>query len=511
MRSHVAHATSRQATTVTGEPADSNAGDNLDVVSRTEPWLTKEAQLQRRALLQLSRPAETDFISQCEFISLGNFCGVARSLQCLGLKKYSYPFDWVRSPVSGIIHCLENEFSDFLTWTVCRDQGVAGKLFGSSSWGGSFWHHDPASAKTRDDFTRRIERLYGLNEVAPSKTRCFVWAINSTRELEDTLKLHRALKHALPEAKIYLLVLIDLQGTAGPMRIAGEDGDDLFFYRINEDLFAENGANWTMQRQGEAYAEAVAFAIRAWAGASELPSGVKEVANLNALTAQCEPWEGGSASNELFFPRRIEGQRITLRRRASQALLDETCPQAFACGEAPRHVIAAAAQRSQTPRGGDDHNEDLAERLQQLQEIAEQVKLNLPTPIESELGWRPPLSRPSSRPGSRVQSPRPSRTQVSTPPTRRVSGALPHGMITPSVAPAPVEHELLWTPGSACHTRGPSRNSSRAGSRPASPLPRGGSMSTPQPMLLSPRVNHGSPQEVIAAVGEPALPRPVWP
>ena len=46
----------------------------------------------------------------CEFISLGCFCAVSHAFQLLGLKKNSYPFDWVRSPMEGIMHCLDSQF-----------------------------------------------------------------------------------------------------------------------------------------------------------------------------------------------------------------------------------------------------------------------------------------------------------------------------------------------------------------------------------------------------------------
>eukprot|EP00971_Amphidinium_carterae_P246041 4886788-Amphidinium_carterae.1 len=106
-------------------------------------------------------------------------------MQSLGLKKYSYPFDWVRSPAFGIIHCLETNFADFLTFTVSQEAGVAGHLFSKSHWGGSFWHHNPEDPKTCQDFTRRAERLYGLGEVPPQQPRFFAWAINSTNELDE--------------------------------------------------------------------------------------------------------------------------------------------------------------------------------------------------------------------------------------------------------------------------------------------------------------------------------------
>lgn len=233
-----------------------------------EPWLSKDAQRVRRFELGLNDDKASKFLERCEFISLGSYCGVSRALQALGLKKFSYPFDWLRSPIEGVAHLMDSDFADFLTFSIMEDKGQVGKLYGSTRWGGSFWHHDPEQPKTRDDFVRRIERLYGLQEVPPNKPRVFVRAVNSTRELDSTLVLYEALCRALPRAEVFLLMLIDFQSETGPLKItgAGSVGDHVLFYRIHESLFAENGRNWTMQQESEAYAEGIAFASGVWAG-----------------------------------------------------------------------------------------------------------------------------------------------------------------------------------------------------------------------------------------------------
>merc|ERR1719284_1436349 len=103
--------------------------DNLDGGTETEPWLSTEAQHERRNALSLNETKATDFSSRCEFVSLGCYCGVARALQAVGLKQFAYPFDWVRTPIEGIIQCLDTCFADFMTYTICRDEGKKGKLY----------------------------------------------------------------------------------------------------------------------------------------------------------------------------------------------------------------------------------------------------------------------------------------------------------------------------------------------------------------------------------------------
>jgi len=261
----------------------------------------------------LTWPQPAEFIERCEFISLGCYCGPSRSLQALDVKKYTYPFDWIRSPAIGIMHCLDTRFQDFLTYTKTQDQGAVGHLYGNTHWGGSFWHHDPQKEKTKEEFKRRAERLLGLGEVPITKPRVFCWAVNSTRELDDALRLHEKLCTALQnKCQVYLCVLVDLQPQVGPIRVQGRP--DVLFCRVSETLFADEGAHWSMEKACEAYAEAIAFAIRTWCGDSRTTAYVKEVPTLRDVSSQMQPFDGGSPALELFVPRRFHGQPISIRR-----------------------------------------------------------------------------------------------------------------------------------------------------------------------------------------------------
>jgi hypothetical protein len=258
-----------------------------------------------------------------EFISLGNFCGIARALQALGLKKRSYPFDWVRSPLDGIIHCLETDFEDFLTFTSIRtDEAYGLKIFQGSHWGGSFWHHDPLAPKVKADMVRRMERFLGNAEVPASRPRIFVRCVNTTRELEAIPQLLRLLIELFPEAHVRLLVIVDFQSTCGFIELEEEGftADQLLFYTVNEQVFSQ--LPWDMQRVAEAYAEAVAHAARFWAWASadvqtpktvQAPPPPRTAADLADLRAKVHEFDGGSPASESFWPRRLQGQQITLK------------------------------------------------------------------------------------------------------------------------------------------------------------------------------------------------------
>ena len=76
-------------------------------------------------------------------------------------------------------------------------------------------------------------------------------------------------------------------------------------WSAGEGLYTENGKNWSMQKQAEAYADAVAYAIRFWAGQPlESDARVEEVRSLDRLTSSLVSFDGGHAGSELYWPRR---------------------------------------------------------------------------------------------------------------------------------------------------------------------------------------------------------------
>lgn len=265
--------------------------------------MTPESRRARRQAYGLEENSAAGALARrCEFVSLGCYCGAGMGLQALGLKAHSYPFDWIRSPLDGIITCVENNFKDFLTYAVARDEGVKGYLMGHSKWGGSFWHHDISQASVRDDFHRRVERFYGRGEVSATKTRVFVRAVNSTQELARTLELHSALQKALPRAMIYLLLLIDDQVTGGPLRLVGRD--EVFFYRIHEDVMRD----WTMEKTGDAYAGAIAQALIFWANPDAYTR--EEASTLQDVMRRLTQIEGGDCACKLFYPVRTSSPPV---------------------------------------------------------------------------------------------------------------------------------------------------------------------------------------------------------
>lgn len=287
---------------VTAAPEQMSSGEIPVPPFPSDPY-SKSA---RRHDLGLREPKTAFFVEACEFVSLGCSCFPSMALHDLGLKRYSYPFDWNRSSVDWVMHCLDTRFSDFLSFSFARDEGSRGHLFANTEWGGSFWHHDITQNEVKRDFQRCIDRFLGRREVSANRPRVCVRAVNSTKELDSSLSLLRSLERAMPEAPIFLLVIIDNQAEAGPLRLTGSAGANLMFYRTSEDVFSD----WTTEKNSEAYAAAIAFALRVWAGAETGEAQVKEVQCLADLSSHVTEFHGGDPATELFWPRQLNEEPL---------------------------------------------------------------------------------------------------------------------------------------------------------------------------------------------------------
>jgi len=278
---------------------------DVEAKASADPYLSPDRQRARREAAGLGNGDTRMFIESCEFVSLGCFCAVAHALQALGLKTCTYPFDWNRSPVEGVIQCLQNDFRGFTNCSFSRDEGPKGMLHGGTSWGGSFWHHDVKSSKVQADFARRIERFLGKKDTAPTKPRLFVRAVNSTQEIGASLRLRDALRRAWPKAQIYLLILVDLQRTTGLLRLSAPSTEDVLFARVTDSLFANQARHWTIEKHSVAYTEAIVQAVQVWARGPRALPRVREVRDLQTLASQLDAFDGGNTNDQLFMPRRV--------------------------------------------------------------------------------------------------------------------------------------------------------------------------------------------------------------
>lgn len=255
------------------------------------------------------------FACDCEVISLGCYCAVSEALNLLGIRQRAYPFDWVRSPMDGIVRCFETDFEDFLTYSSSFEKNGC-TVFAGARWGGSFWHHDIQDESVQHIFSRRVKRLTGFSEVASCKPRVFVRLLNSSQELDLAVKLKEVLRRAFPEAHVYLLLIVDLQEIDAPMSLEGFDGDGLIIYFMNAaGVYASIGmqSRFDFEARSKAYATSIAFSIRLWAGGEAECASLRTFPNLAAITASCKQWFGGDPSIDLYGPQYFKGQPLLMK------------------------------------------------------------------------------------------------------------------------------------------------------------------------------------------------------
>jgi len=301
-----------QAHQVANQPWDAHLEDPSSQKGHSFiPEMTPE---ERRSSLDVCGPHATDFMNRCEFISLGCYCAPSYALQLMGLRKNSYPFDWTRSSLEGVLHCIDMKFEDFMTYSTYQmvDQHV---VFGGTRWGGSFWHHNLEAPLTVEDMTRRVRRFLGLGEVPTKVPRVFVRIINSTRELRQLQRLRQTLKEAFPDAQeIYLLILVELQNERGPIVVNAPEGEGVVVFSFTEEEFRQVPApgRHPLALSGGRCCEAIAVAVKFWSrdGANRLE--LKTYDSFAQLSSNIYQFDGGDPARELFVPRRFWGQQLNL-------------------------------------------------------------------------------------------------------------------------------------------------------------------------------------------------------
>ena len=257
---------------------------------------------ERRSALNLHGVKAAEFINRTEFVSIGCYCAPTYALQLLDLRKKSYPFDWTRSSLQGIVHCINVGFQDFLTYTErrCAEEH---DVFLGTCWGGSFWHANLEDPRTHDDMRRRAQRFLGQGDVPAAAPRVFVRMVNSTHELGQAWHLRQQLKMALPRAQeVLLLLLVELQGERGPIVVTAPEGEGVIVFSFAEAEFHEVPApgRHPLAICGERCCEAIAAAIRIWCGENV---AVRTSDSFAQLSANIYHFDGGDPAWQLFAPR----------------------------------------------------------------------------------------------------------------------------------------------------------------------------------------------------------------
>lgn len=134
----------------------------------------------------------TDINSFENIISLGFFCGVAETIQKVGLRKKSYPFDWVISnEFEKVVSLIENDFKGWLNLESLYQSKENREQYTNTKYNIGFFHDfdrytslDQQINNVRKKYEKRINRFY--EDI--KKPTLFIRYLSSQSDFEYALK-----------------------------------------------------------------------------------------------------------------------------------------------------------------------------------------------------------------------------------------------------------------------------------------------------------------------------------
>jgi len=120
--------------------------------------------------------------------SLGESCFTATAIQRNGLKKMSFPFDWIFIDHNNLVDCLETNFEVFLDKDNYRKttNNKCEHVVYKHRYGPMFNHVNPTDDTTYYYYTRCVERFQRLRVSSCSKL--FIRAFQNLDTISDELR-----------------------------------------------------------------------------------------------------------------------------------------------------------------------------------------------------------------------------------------------------------------------------------------------------------------------------------
>lgn len=172
------------------------------------------------------------------FCSLGRLCHAVQLLIDSGVRDQAYPFDWIGLPLPLILHCIENDFVDFLDknqYTLINSDRCGHVLYKSVG----FFHHQPLIKENDYEYLCRcVERFRALMSSKDHKTFLILNVNQKPNEIKsikkEVLNFNKQFCHYTNNYK-----LISIAHTAGHKSISHEINNDngidfINFYSTSE-------------------------------------------------------------------------------------------------------------------------------------------------------------------------------------------------------------------------------------------------------------------------------------
>jgi hypothetical protein len=158
----------------------------------------------------MGKKAKTKYVC-----SLGFNCHAAQILKTNGLKKASYPFDWIMSNISVVKNCIEDDFKVFLDRNNYLDLGREDRCGHSIYCDNTFVHHNPLyKQEDYDYFVRCVNRFREL--LNTNRHKLFIISIIngehnvgdklSEKITNDFIELNNVLRSKTTNYKLLLIV-----------------------------------------------------------------------------------------------------------------------------------------------------------------------------------------------------------------------------------------------------------------------------------------------------------------
>jgi hypothetical protein len=118
--------------------------------------------------------------------SLGTLCQSSQILKNNNLKKCSYPFDWIFSNPTNILHCIEDDFKIFLNKSYYKS--ISKTICGHKYYHPNMWrHHNPLKNKSDYDYyVRCISRFKEL--LKNQENKLFIMIFVNKNDVDEKLK-----------------------------------------------------------------------------------------------------------------------------------------------------------------------------------------------------------------------------------------------------------------------------------------------------------------------------------
>jgi hypothetical protein len=142
-----------------------------------------------------------------EFCSIGGWCGTKLALNANSFVRPSYPFDYVRSSILGVIDCFEN---DFLNYFPKQNVKTPNGFYLSSCC--EFQHGDIFNENNIISYNRKITRFREL--LKQNKPVCFLRTIclnDYDNEIKYYKKLQEVIEKAYPNLNYIICFIITKQ------------------------------------------------------------------------------------------------------------------------------------------------------------------------------------------------------------------------------------------------------------------------------------------------------------